>query len=165
MQHIAPLPSDASLAQQRGADRRMLRLRATVSSPRRGQVPVEVLNLSTAGMLLFADKAIFEEGDTLTAKLSPEAAATATVVWSNDCFHGLSFVHPLSKATVAAALLKAAAPSRQTAAAAHAAPVPVPVGNLRRTPSRTTLEPERNFLVPVALSIAFWTLLGAVFLL
>lgn len=150
---------DEALAPQRGVKRRALQLTAFASSARHGRIAVELINLSSTGVLLRSDTARMEPGEDVTLDLVEDEAAPAVVVWANDGFHGLSFRAPLDKGRVAAALLKAAArpPAKATEEPAFMAASP------SRQHGLTRLMPTVNFAVPVFLALAFWILLGSAF--
>lgn len=98
--------SFADGAEQRGADRRVLRLEARVATPA-GEGGIEVHNLSRTGMLVEAAGGV-PVGTTIEVELPDGARHRAEVVWSDEGLFGCRFAKPLSQAALSAALLRAA---------------------------------------------------------
>lgn len=133
--------------------RRSLSLWAQVSTGRHGTRTVQLLNLSTDGLLIAADALHLAPGEVLTLHLPDGGAAEAEAVWSSGDYTGLNLRQPLSNGQVARLLLRAE-PRRIEEDGAR----------LRRLNQRgwTTLRPQRSFAVPMLLAGMFWVAAGFV---
>lgn len=96
--------SFADTAEQRYADRRVLRLQAHIASPA-GPGGIQVHNLSKTGMLVEADSTA-TVGETIEVELPGGATRRAEVVWADDKLFGCRFAEPLTQAMLSAALLR-----------------------------------------------------------
>ncbi len=113
---VAELSGSPSAHDQRGANRRKLRLELQALGSRGDRVLV--MDLSVAGLMIHtqADLSV----DEIIQVQLPEAGETeARVAWKRQSLYGCEFLQPIAKAAVSAALLKAR-PDR-----------PSPAGDLR----------------------------------
>lgn len=97
--------SFADRAEQRVADRRVLRLQAQIATPE-GAGGVQVHNLSKTGMLVEASGPV-TVGETIEVDLPGGTTHRAEIVWADDALFGCHFAKPLSQAVLSAALLRA----------------------------------------------------------
>lgn len=98
--------SFADTADQRVADRRVLRLEALAATPA-GDGAIRIHNLSRTGMLGECATSI-PVGTAITVELPGGAHHAAQVVWCDSGLFGCRFNKPISQATLSAALLRAA---------------------------------------------------------
>lgn len=112
--------SFADNADQRGSDRRRLRLDASLAAPG-GQGDIRVHNLSRTGMLVECalDVAV---GAGIEVELVGGSLHPAEVVWADERLLGCRFARPLSQAQLSAALLRSAPGIPAEAPPAGAAP-------------------------------------------
>ena len=102
---LAEFSNDASADERRGEVRRKLHLESVLSGPRPPS-KVVVLDLTQAGMLLYAT-ADLEIGDAFTVELPIAGGVDARVKWKRTELYGCEFVKPISRGVVSAMLLKA----------------------------------------------------------
>jgi hypothetical protein len=107
--------SFADSAEQRAADRRILRLTALAETPT-GQGGIDVHNLSRTGMLVECAEPL-APGTRLEVELPGGSRHQAEVVWGDEGLLGCRFSESLTKAQLSAALLRAAPAPAHTAAA------------------------------------------------
>lgn len=93
-------------ADQRGSDRRVLRLQARVATPA-GEGGIQVHNLSRSGMLLESLGGIVA-GDEIDVELPGGTSHRAEVVWADETLFGCRFFQALTQAQLSAALLRSA---------------------------------------------------------
>lgn len=96
----------ADSADNRAADRRVLRLEARVATPA-GAGGIEVHNLSRSGLLLEGVIGV-GAGCEIEVELPGGSTHLAQVVWADDTLYGCRFVKPLTQAQLSAALLRSA---------------------------------------------------------
>lgn len=89
----------------RGAQRRTLRLGVTARLGVSGTQPATVRNLSTTGLLIESET-ILAEGETIVIDLPEAGPVDAEVVWSDGPLFGCRFASPISTAAVSAAQLR-----------------------------------------------------------
>lgn len=99
----------------RGESRRRLYL-ATAAHHAHGTSRAEILDLSSAGLML-STEAVLEEGERLLVELADGSQRPAQVIWRAGRQHGCRFDTPLSRAELGANLLQAL-PPRETAGGA-----------------------------------------------
>lgn len=109
-----------------------------------------LLNISQTGFLMAVEQVRPEPGAHLILHLPDERQAPAQAVWTGDGFAGANFCDPLGSAALASLLLRAEPD----------APSPETLPEIRHRVARTQLQPERGFLVPVALAAGFWAIAG-----
>lgn len=102
---LAQIRTDASVADERGAARRTLRLEVPTSSSRDANDAL-IHNLSETGLLLETSTEL-RVGESLQVELPHAGKTTAIVVWARESFAGCQFSARVSKAAVSAALLRA----------------------------------------------------------
>lgn len=88
------------------AQRRRLRLVTTASPDGSGPIEATILDLSEQGFLAEASGSL-AVGDKVEVLLPEAGAVAATVVWGTERYYGCAFEAPVSRAAVAAALLRA----------------------------------------------------------
>ena len=98
--------SFADSADQRGSDRRVLRLEARVATPA-GEGGIQVHNLSRSGLLLEGVTGV-AAGAEIEVELPGGTSHCAEVVWADETLFGCRFVKPLTQAQISAALLRSA---------------------------------------------------------
>lgn len=101
--------SFADSSEQRVSDRRILRLEAHVATTT-GKGGVQVHNLSRTGMLI-ESSAQLPIGSHIEVELPDGKAHRATIVWADERLIGCRFITPLPRASLSAALLRAAPPA------------------------------------------------------
>lgn len=94
----------AAPADQRVADRRVLKLEASAATPG-GIGAIQVHNLSRTGMLVECE-ALLEVGSTLEVELPGGTLERARVVWADETLFGCQFEQRISQAQLSAALLR-----------------------------------------------------------
>jgi len=139
----------------RVAERRSLKLQTRTRSASAGDIVVVVHNISPTGLLIEASENGLAVGDSFTIDVPEAGLAESTVVWNSGRFFGCAFLEPIAKAAVSAALLR----GEPQLGAARTDFAEVPTGD-SGSAHRSTLVPERNFLVPVVLALALWGLIG-----
>lgn len=93
-------------ADQRGSNRRVLRLEARLASPA-GAGGAQVHNLSPTGMLVESAVAL-PAGETIVVELPGGESRKAEIVWADGGLLGCRFLEPLPPAALSAALLRSA---------------------------------------------------------
>lgn len=96
--------SFADSADQRGSDRRLLRLEARVATPA-GEGGIQVHNLSRSGLLLEGTAGV-AAGAEIEVELPGGTRHRAEVVWADETLLGCRFAKPLTQAQLSAALLR-----------------------------------------------------------
>lgn len=109
----ATLEPTRDSAEQRGTERKTLRLLTSVKRSSRKGTQVLVQDVSSGGILVESDESL-AIGETLAVELPRSGVHEAVVVWTSGRFFGCRFAEPLSSAAVSAALLKALPVSAQT---------------------------------------------------
>ena len=145
-------------ADQRGADRHVLRLAATIDAG--AEHPISVHNLSRTGLLVASHIAL-AKGEEILVELAGGGRHRAEVVWADDGLFGCRFIQPLSRASLSAALLRAepAAPAARSPELVLPLGVPEP-----RESGALTLRAKASIIGSAAL--ACWACLaGAVYVL
>ena len=104
--------SFANPSEHRASDRRVLRLEARLAMPA-GEGGIEVHNLSRTGMLVESTAAV-PAGTVLEVELPSGTSHRAKVVWADEGLFGCRFERPLSRASLSAALLRAAPQTLET---------------------------------------------------
>ena len=104
--------SFANPSEHRVSDRRVLRLEARLAMPA-GEGGIEVHNLSRTGMLVESTAAV-PAGTVLEVELPSGTSHRAKVVWADEGLFGCRFERPLSRASLSAALLRAAPQTLET---------------------------------------------------
>ena len=89
----------------RSQARKKLRLLTEARSARGGAVEVQILDISTTGLLVQADLPL-EQDETLEIELPGAGSHQARIMWSGDKFFGCAFEAPIPSSAVSAALLK-----------------------------------------------------------
>jgi hypothetical protein len=92
-----------------GAERRgraRVKLCLDLPSPATPNGLVRVLDLSQAGMMIHCEQTL-EPGETLLVELPEEGTVKATIMWRRFTLMGCRFSKPLSRAAMAAMLLRA----------------------------------------------------------
>jgi transcriptional regulator with XRE-family HTH domain len=108
----AHLPPDA---EERADSRRMLLLQTEGRIAGGSEANVTIHNISAAGLLLETGLDV-AFGERLELELPEAGAVTAVVVWRSESLYGCAFEESLGAAALAAAELRASAPSAATAA-------------------------------------------------
>ena len=103
----AAIRTEPQVNDARGAVRRTLQLEVEAGSVEDAQ-PATVLNLSQTGLLLDTGAKLVT-GDRLEVALPEIGATPAIVMWSRGGRHGCSFVTPIPRAVVSAAMLRSPA--------------------------------------------------------
>lgn len=145
----------ADNADNRAADRRVLRLEARVATPA-GAGGIEVHNLSRSGLLLEGAAGVGAGGE-IEVELPGGATHLAQVVWADDPLYGCRFVKPLTQAQLSAALLRSAP------LVFAAAPQPsTPTGALTKLREDWDEEPEteRTIAGELPLGKRLWIIAG-----
>lgn len=93
-------------ADQRVADRRVLRLEARIATET-GEGGIRVHNLSRSGLLIEGSAAV-AAGAHIEVELPGGTRHRAEVIWADDTLFGCRFANPLTQAQLSAALLRAA---------------------------------------------------------
>jgi transcriptional regulator with XRE-family HTH domain len=118
----AHLDQPSSTADQRGNQRRALRLEASGTLTDGREANVTIHNISAAGLLLETGVALAVD-ETLTLDLPQAGAVEAVVVWRSQTLHGCAFGTPLGAAALAAAQLQGLPVGEAPPAALPATPV------------------------------------------
>ena len=101
----AHLENPVSGPNQRGAQRRSLRLETSGVLPGGQEANVTLHNISAAGLLLETGLEL-AKGEELTLEMPEAGAVTARVVWHSEGLYGCAFAEPVSSAALAAAQLQ-----------------------------------------------------------
>ena len=160
--------SFADSADQRGSDRRLLRLEARVATPA-GEGGIQVHNLSRSGLLLEGTAGV-AAGAEIEVELPGGTRHRAEVVWADETLLGCRFAKPLTQAQLSAALLRSEPrdPGVDPARPLTQARAPVRLG--KYWDDETELAPATGSKLPLAnrlwiigaLGAAAWALPAAV---
>jgi len=103
--HFEPQSPDAATPRQQ---RRRLQLEVSGALASGNAASVLIHNVSATGLLLETETAL-SEGERIEIDLPELGLTSATIVWSDEKFHGAHFDNPVSVATLSALELRSAA--------------------------------------------------------
>jgi hypothetical protein len=150
---LAHLERSGSRAERRGSDRHLLKLRVPGSTLSERGVVVLIHDLSLTGLLI-ETSADLSVGAELEIQLPEAGVRQAKVVWNSGQYFGCEFHAPISRGGLSAALLKSPTEGHfpDTADSGF-------WDDEQKLPLRT------RFLIMIALALASWAAILAVFVL
>lgn len=105
MRVLAHFAEESRGGEQRGANRRALRLDIPGEVLAAGEAAVTILDLSLTGVLI-QTSARLAAGESFRLELPEAGNVEATIMWTSGEYYGCQFATPISPAALSAALLK-----------------------------------------------------------